>query len=90
VYDRLVRHWWNNGWGRLNRRDVYVRTDGGTFQLELRLGGVEGRRARRPFDTLDEAIAEAEQHMDPDQKWVDITGADTRGTGPTESERPAR
>jgi hypothetical protein len=30
--------------GRSNRRDVYVRTDGVIFEVEIRLGGSERKR----------------------------------------------
>ncbi|GAA3250969.1 hypothetical protein GCM10010532_097940 [Dactylosporangium siamense] len=75
---QLVRHWWNCLWGRFNRRDVYIRTDGVTFTLELRLGGQDGRPWTRHYPTLDAAINEAEQHMAPDQQWRDLTAAHSR------------
>ena len=74
----LVRHWWNRRWGRMARRDVYIRTDGMRFQLELRAGGTDSdRRARCWFDELDPAIEEAGLHMAADQDWADITAAHT-------------
>jgi hypothetical protein len=77
--DVLVRHWWNRRWGRMARRDVYIRTDGVAFRLELREGGTDsGRGARRWFDELGPAVEEAGRHMAPDQEWVDITAAHTR------------
>ncbi|MFG2042158.1 hypothetical protein [Dactylosporangium sp. NPDC048998] len=78
--DRVVRHWWNNAWGRLNRRDVFIRTDGETFELELRLGGADSRPPWRRFPTLDVALEEAANRMAADQRWSDITGAHTRRT----------
>jgi len=71
----VVKHWWNGRWGRLTRRDVYVRTHGKRYELELREGGSEGTSWRRLFDTLDDAVGEAGKHMSPDMTWSDITDA---------------
>ncbi|MFG2041978.1 hypothetical protein [Dactylosporangium sp. NPDC048998] len=49
MYAETVRRWWNGSWGRLNRRDVYVRTDGVSFEVEVRLGGANGHRWRREY-----------------------------------------
>lgn len=75
MYRTVVRHWWNGNYGRLGRRDIYVRTDGSTFQLELRDGGSEGRSARAVFDELWQADEEAGRHRDPGMNWRDISGA---------------
>ncbi|MER7276661.1 hypothetical protein ABT369_19680 [Dactylosporangium sp. NPDC000244] len=72
---RVLHHWWNGSWGRLNRRDVYIRSDGDQFELELRLGGSEGRRWLRTYDTYQNAVTEAEQHMTTDQRWTDVSRA---------------
>ncbi len=71
----VVRHWWNGTWGRLARRDVYIRTDGATFELELREGGTEGRSWKRSYDELAQAELEAARHRDPAMRWTDISGA---------------
>ena len=36
------KHWWNGKWGRLARRDVFLRTDGDRWYVEQRAGGAEG------------------------------------------------
>jgi hypothetical protein len=78
MYSKVLRHWWNGTYGRLSRRDIYVRTDGQTFQLELREGGSEGRSARAVFDELWQAEEEAALHRDPAMTWRDISGAHDR------------
>ena len=75
VHNVVVKHWWNNAWGRLSRRDVYVRTDGRSFQLELRHGGSEGRSWRREYPQRGQAEEEARRHMDPAMTWIDLTAA---------------
>ncbi|MFC4045393.1 hypothetical protein ACFO1B_43855 [Dactylosporangium siamense] len=74
----IIHHWWNSVWGRLSRRDIYVRTDGATFEVEVRLGGQEGRQWRAPYPDLPAAVAEAQQHLTPGHRWVDIARAHQR------------
>ncbi|WP_344512482.1 hypothetical protein [Dactylosporangium maewongense] len=74
-----MHHWFNGLWGRFNRRDVYIRTSGPGFELELRQGGAEGKPWRRTFPTLDAAVDEAERHMAPEQRWTDLMAAHRRG-----------
>jgi hypothetical protein len=48
-------HWWNGHWGRLARRDIFVRVDGNRWYVEDRSGGVDGSSAW--FDVPDEDAA---------------------------------
>lgn len=50
------KHWWNGTWGRLARRDVYLFEDGGTWWVEARQGGAEGRCRRYEFGDEDTAL----------------------------------
>jgi hypothetical protein len=38
----LTKHYWNGKQGRPGRRDIFVRSDGSTWQVEQRAGGAEG------------------------------------------------
>lgn len=69
------RHWWNGKWGRLARRDVYIRHTPTGVELELREGGYDGRSARAAFPTEADAIAEAQRHMQPHptDHWRELT-----------------
>lgn len=49
------KHWWNGKWGRLARRDVYLRTDADRWHVEQRAGGAEGISRFYEFDGEDEA-----------------------------------
>ena len=76
---RVIRHWWNQQWGRLGRRDVYVRSDGTRFEVEVAQGGAEGRRWVARFDSLADAVEEAENHLrDPSDRWRDVSDAHGR------------
>lgn len=49
--------WWNGTWGRLTHRDVYLRTDGATWRVDMRKGGIGGEV--ESTDHADEAGARA-------------------------------
>lgn len=60
---RTIQHWWNGTWGRLARRDIYLRSQT-VWRVELRQGGAEGRTKEWTFDSeaqarelIDQAIA---------------------------------
>ena len=66
---KVIRHWWNGSWGRLTRRDVYVRTDGRAWEVEARLGGAEGRSTIRACPDEAAATAIAEGWLDRHFEW---------------------
>lgn len=71
---RVVRHWWNGSWGRLNRRDILLKTDGERWELETRLGGVEGKIKHFPVPDEAKALEVAQRWMsDGPFRWSDIT-----------------
>ena len=56
VFMERRKHWWNGTWGRLARRDVYLFEDGGTWLVEGRDGGAEGRSKWYDFENEDSAL----------------------------------
>lgn len=55
----VVERWWNGSWGTMSRRDVWLRTNGETWQVGVRDGHTEGTlrypdetRARQQLDLL--------------------------------------
>jgi len=75
------KHWWNGKWGRLARRDVYLRTDADRWYVEQRAGGAEGTSRFHEFDGEDEAyeaIRGLIAGMDP---WRELSPR-RPGTGP--------
>jgi hypothetical protein len=88
----VVHHWWDGSWSPPYRRDVFVRTDGQVYEVEIRQGGYFGRTARARFSTLADAVAEARRHLLPDVPWKDIAAAHQiirRGQAPGEAVSPA-
>jgi hypothetical protein len=53
-----IERWWNGARGRLVRRDVWLRTDGNGWEVELLIGGVEGES--RTWEFCDETEARAQ------------------------------
>ncbi|MFY1697211.1 MULTISPECIES: hypothetical protein [unclassified Solwaraspora] len=49
------KHWWNGVWGRLARRDVFLRTDADHWYVEARVGGADGRSRFTEHGTEDAA-----------------------------------
>ena len=49
------KHYWNGKWGRLARRDILVFEDAGTWLVEAREGGADGKS--RWFELPDEDMA---------------------------------
>ncbi|MEU6078322.1 hypothetical protein [Micromonospora sp. NPDC047074] len=40
---RVEEHWWNGDATARGRRDVYVRTDGERWDVQVQIGGASGR-----------------------------------------------
>lgn len=68
-----LRHWWNAQWGRIGRRDIYLRVDGNQWYVEAREGGSEGRSRWWEFDGEDEALELVRALMAGDEDWREIT-----------------
>ncbi len=67
-----VGHWWNGTWGRLARRDVYLRS-GQVWQVELRVGGADGRIKRWTFDNEPDARALVDRALAAvDTPWKEL------------------
>jgi hypothetical protein len=49
------KHYWNGRWGRLTRLDILVFEDGGTWTVQAREGGADGKS--RWFDLPAEDLA---------------------------------
>ncbi|WP_326550925.1 hypothetical protein [Micromonospora sp. NBC_01813] len=67
MFDRVRRveqrkHWWNGSWGRLARRDVFLRTDADRWYVEARTGGAEGASRFTEYAT-EETAYDAVRHL---------------------------
>jgi len=67
------KHWWNGKWGRLARKDVFLRTDGGRWFVEQRAGGAEGMSRFYDFDTEDDAYEAVRGLFDGPDEWRELS-----------------
>ncbi|BFU41852.1 hypothetical protein KRMM14A1004_00890 [Krasilnikovia sp. MM14-A1004] len=65
---RVEQHWWN-GDNRLARRDVYVRTDGETWEVEAQMGGPSGKSKVQQCPGRASALILADAWRGPRWKW---------------------
>jgi hypothetical protein len=79
----LVARWWNGRWGRLGRRDIWLRRRT-VWEVEARHGETDdGKSQRWEFTDDDEALAMIQRLMAaaPDD-WKDLTGVSTGASKP--------
>lgn len=72
LYGRGVkteRHWWNGDRTVRGRRDVYIRTDGASWEVEARAGGGTGRSKIYQCPGRKSAEILAGAWMDPQSRW---------------------
>ncbi len=71
---RIVERWWNGSWGRLTRRDIWLRTDDHRWRVEVRQGDADARLWYRWY--TDEADARRFVTELKDRgalEWTDLT-----------------
>ncbi|GAA2693709.1 MULTISPECIES: hypothetical protein [Actinoplanes] len=68
---RVEHHWWN-GDVRLQRRDVYVRTDGVLWEVEAQLGGPEGKSKVQQCPGRSSAMILADAWRGPRWRWREL------------------
>ena len=85
-----MARWWNGNYGRLGRRDVYVRR-GTLWEVEAREGGAEGRSKTFRFDSEDEAMAFVKRCLEGPGDWRQLsvsTSIPAPAAGATTTEEP--
>jgi hypothetical protein len=66
------KHFWNGRWGRLARLDVLLFEDGGSWLVEHRRGGAEGRSTWSEFDVEDGALDRLRDLLAGGDDWREI------------------
>ncbi|MER7168206.1 hypothetical protein ABT336_19325 [Micromonospora sp. NPDC000207] len=67
------RHWWNGKWGRLARRDVFLRVDADHWYVEQRAGGAEGVSRFYEHTGPDEAEETVRALLDGADTWRELS-----------------
>jgi hypothetical protein len=62
-------HWWNGNRTPRGRRDVYIRTDGESWEVEARAGGEAGRSKIYQCPGRQSAEILAQAWMDGQSRW---------------------
>jgi hypothetical protein len=66
------KHYWNRRWGRLARFDILLYEDGGSWLLEHRRGGSEGRSIWSEFDDEDSTLDRLRDLLDAGDDWQEL------------------
>ncbi|MEU3456583.1 hypothetical protein ABZ671_23720 [Micromonospora sp. NPDC006766] len=66
---KTERHWWNGNRTARGRRDVYIRTDGESWEVEARAGGDAGRSKIHECPGRQSAEILARAWMDGQSRW---------------------
>ncbi|OKI47521.1 hypothetical protein A6A27_36735 [Micromonospora sp. CB01531] len=69
LWVRTERHWWNGDRTVRGRRDVYIRTDGESWEVEARAGGGAGRSKIHQCPGRKSAEILAGAWMDGQGRW---------------------
>jgi hypothetical protein len=67
------KHWWNGKWGRLARRDVFLRIDGDEWHIEQRAGGAEGVSRFYRFDSEEVAYDAVRSLLTGPDEWRELS-----------------
>jgi hypothetical protein len=67
------KHWWNGRWGRLARKDVFLRTDGDQWLVEQRAGGAEGVSHFLEFDSEEAAYDAVRALVAGSEDWRELS-----------------
>jgi len=67
------KHWWNSRWGRIARKDVYLRVDGDRWFVEAREGGADGHSRWWEVGDEDRALEIVEGLLAGSSDWREIT-----------------
>jgi hypothetical protein len=71
----VERHWWNRNTSVRGRRDVYVRSDGESWEVEARIGGVDGRSRVQRCPSLAAAMILASAWRGTGSEWREVSPA---------------
>lgn len=70
------KHWWNGKWGRIARKDVFLRVNGDTWHVEARAGGAEGASRFFEFGGEDEALDAVRTMLTGPGTWRELSTRD--------------
>jgi hypothetical protein len=70
---RIERHWWNGSHTARGRRDVYIRSDGLSWEVQAQTGGNTGRSKTHPCPSRVSAEILAAAWLGDRRGWRELT-----------------
>ena len=67
------KHWWNGKWGRIARRDVFLRVSGDQWYVESRNGGADGVSHFFEYGSEDAALEEVRVLLSGPDDWRELS-----------------
>ena len=67
------KHWWNGKWGRIARKDVYLRVSGDQWYVEQRAGGADGVSHFFEYDSEDSALETVRALLIGPDEWRELS-----------------
>ncbi len=67
------KHWWNGKWGRIARKDVFLRVNGDIWHVEARAGGAEGVSQFFEYDSEDAALETVRAMLTGPGTWRELS-----------------
>ncbi|MEU9507870.1 hypothetical protein AB0D32_16525 [Micromonospora sp. NPDC048170] len=71
---RVEEHWWNGDTSRRGRRDVYIRTDGQRWDVQVQIGGESGRSRVQECPGRTSAVILAGAWRGNHPSWREVSG----------------
>ncbi|MCX4468901.1 hypothetical protein C5N14_10410 [Micromonospora sp. MW-13] len=82
------KHWWNGKWGRLARRDVFLRVNGDQWHVEQRAGGAEGVSQFYEYPSVEEAEETVRALLAGADDWRELSPRPPGSWQPAPDARP--
>ncbi len=78
LFDKILdmeqrKHWWNGKWGRLARRDVFLRVNADRWHVEQRAGGAEGVSQFYEYSSVEEAEETVRALLHGTDTWRELS-----------------
>ena len=67
------KHWWNGKWGRIARKDVYLRVSGNQWHVERRAGGADGISQYFEYNGEEAALDAACALLSGPDEWRELS-----------------
>ena len=67
------KHWWNGKWGRIARKDIFLRVSGDQWYVEQRTGGGDGVSTFVEFNSEEAALDAVRALLAGPEEWRELS-----------------